>query len=652
VAGTVVAPRLSRGLEVLGDLLDWAVLGGTLALLGWTAQQGLTFIPSAGYRAHLVPLLRFEQAAVGLGALATVRRLLGGRALPAGPLSVLAAACVVAALSLVHTTDLYATREMVYLVLALSVLALAVLGALNDALKTRVSLAGLAALAVGEAGVALGQYAAGLRTPSYWLGAAFAAVIRTRVYGTLSSPNVLAGFLLLGTAASAILGMTHRGVPRLVSFGAVVVQVWALALTYSRGGYAGLATFLLVAAAVLWPERRRAWPVLAVAVLVAGAAVARLPAVGLRASSLGPAQEDTVASRLFIWQTALRVWRAHRIWGTGLGTFNAAYAPARPAGVHATYAMLAVPGSAHNDYLQLLAETGLVGAALLGAVLVGTGARAAARYTRAPPEARIWIGTGGAALLGLGVMSLVDENLYVVANLAFLLVAASTAAAHVSLPERSPLRAWQRLLILPLVPLLVWLPPVLPVPVLAHALHDRATREVKEGRYVQAVRTFEEALRADPLDPVVPAYFGDLLADLFIRRLDNPMGPWPTMPARAAELYRLAMRLDPYNAYPHAELGRLLLRLEHRPREAVASLWEAVRLDPYTPRYRLWLGEALAETGDTRGAVAQLEEAVRLFPLELVVIEHHEGQSPRYRAEQGLLARAQAELAGLRGASR
>lgn len=652
MAGTVIGPRLSRDLEVLGDLLDWAVVGGALGLLGWTAEQGLTFIPSAGYRAHLVPLLRFEQAAMGLGALATVRRLLGGRALPAGPLWVLAAACGVAVLSLVHTTVLYATRETVYLLLALCVLALAILGALNDTLKTTVSLAGLAALAAGEAGVALWQYAEGLRTPSYWLGAAFADLIRTRVYGTLSNPNVLAGFLLLGTSLAAILGMTHRGVLRLLALCAVVAQVWALALTYSRGGYAGLATFLAVSAAVLWPERRRAWPVLAMAVLVAGAAVARLPAVGLRASSLGPGQEDTVASRLFIWRATLRVWSSHRMWGTGLGTFNAAYSPARPAGVHATYAMLAVPGSAHNDYLQLLAETGLAGVALLGAVLVGVGARAAVRYTRDPPEARIWSGTWGAAVMGLGAMSLVDENLFVVANLALLLAAASTVAAHVSLPERSSLRAWQRLLILPLVPLLVGLPPVLPIPVVAQTLHERATREVKEGHYVRAVGTFQEALRTDPLDPVTPAYFGDLLADLFIRRLDNPMGPWPTMPARATELYRLAMRLDPYNAYPHAELGRLLLRLEHRPGEAVAALRDAVRLDPYTPRYRLWLGEALAETGDTRGAADELEEAVRLFPLELVVIEHHEGRSARYRAEQGLLARAREDLARLRGLSR
>lgn len=244
-------------------------------------------------------------------------------------------------------------------------------------------------------------------------------------------------------------------------------------------------------------------------------------------------------------------------------------------------------------------------------------------------------------------MSVVDENLYVVSTLVLLVVVASATACRVSPPECRPARPAARLFFLPLLPVIVLLPPVLAAPVRAFVLHDRATREVREGRYLPAVATFQAALRADPLNGVVPAYFGDLLADLYIRRLDTPLGPWPTLRDRAAQLYLLAIHRLPHNPYPYAELGRLL-RMERRPREAAAALEEAVRLDPYTPRYRLWLAEALEEAGDRLAAAAQLDEAIRLFPVELVVIDHHEGHSPRYLAEAGLLARARSDLARLR----
>jgi len=59
-----------------------------------------------------------------------------------------------------------------------------------------------------------------------------------------------------------------------------------------------------------------------------------------------------------------------------------------------------------------------------------------------------------------------------------------------------------------------------------------------------------------------------------------------------------------------------------------------VRLDPYSPRYRLWLGASLLSAGDRPQAARQLGEAIRLYPLEILVIERHEGHGARARADE------------------
>jgi len=630
-------PRLHAA---LGEVLDWAILAATVALLGWAVFGGLTFMPSAGFLEHRVPLLAFERAALAIGGVSVFRRLLGGRALPGAPLWGLAAAATLGILSLAHTTFLYGSREEIFFHTSLLVLVLAALMALNDRVKTHVFLGGLVAIALGEAVIGLGQYVSGVPTPAYWLSRSFAELIRTRAYGTLASPNLLAAFLVLGIAGTAVLTVSLPWAWRPLPAAALAAEVLGLIVTYSRGGYVGLGVFIVVAAVLFWPVRRRAWPVLLLIVLVAGLAVVRLPSVGARAQSIAPDQEDTGTSRLYIWHTALAMWRAHPTWGTGLGTFNAVYSAYRVPDVLETYAMINVPGSAHDDYLQVLVTTGKVGSGLLALVVLWGIWRGTRRYVRGGVQERAWLAGWAAGMAGLATVSIVDESLFVVTNLALLLLLAAVVAAHTSLVDRPAVRLWQRLFVLPLIAVVLCLPPLLAPPVEATSLHDEAVQQVKTGEFIEAVRTFETAMAADPLDGVTPAYFGDLLADLYVRRLDNPMGPWGTMRDRATELYLYASRLSPWDAYPRAELGRLEHAEKHEA-AAAAALEDAVRLDPYTARYRLWLAEADLAAGDRDRATAQLGEAVRLYDVELLTIEHHDGRGARYDASAAQLAEAE-----------
>ena len=178
-------------------------------------------------------------------------------------------------------------------------------------------------------------------------------------------------------------------------------------------------------------------------------------------------------------------------------------------------------------------------------------------------------------------------------------------------------------------------------------LHAEASEQVAGLQFTEAVKTFRAALPLDPLNSVIPAYVGDLAADLYRRRLNTDLGPWASMRDVAAAYYKQAIADNAWDAYPRAELGRLL-RDEHRYPEAVAAFRDAVRLDPYAPRYRLWLGDALRLTGDKSGARTAYEEAARLYPVELVLIEHHEGQGDRYAVSQAQLGEVERALRDLK----
>jgi tetratricopeptide (TPR) repeat protein len=217
-------------------------------------------------------------------------------------------------------------------------------------------------------------------------------------------------------------------------------------------------------------------------------------------------------------------------------------------------------------------------------------------------------------------------------------VLTAAVAAHLS-RDRPPLRWQKRWLAVPALALVVGLPPLLPAPTQASAYQQEAMRAVKGGRYADAVEGLQRAAAADPLNGTVLVYLGDLLADLYLRHIDSSAGPWRTAREQAADRYSRAARLSPWDGYPRAGLGRLR-RAERRFPEAVAAFQQAIVLDSYSPRYRLWLGEALLEMGDRRGAAARLEEAVKLFPIEMLVIDRHEGHSAAYTQDTADLAEA------------
>ena len=185
------------------------------------------------------------------------------------------------------------------------------------------------------------------------LGFVFPAVAQWRTTGAMTGLSV------------ALLLATRRPPLRAVLLGLVGLDVVAVILTFSRGGFLTLATVLLV---YLWkirrrPERRWAWAALLV-VLVA--CVPLLPSryvdrvstiTGLKSDTTGSAQlrwDDTVAAARFVL--------ANPVVGAGVGMNVLALIQER--GDNRWTAV-------HNVYLEYAVELGLPGLVLFLLLLGG-----------------------------------------------------------------------------------------------------------------------------------------------------------------------------------------------------------------------------------------------------------------------------------------
>jgi O-antigen ligase len=262
-----------------------------------------------------------------------------------------------------------------------------------------------------------------------------------RAHGTFEQPNPYGGYL--GLTLPLAVGLVAAGVLRVAgrvkawwwlwAAGCGSVMLIALVMTWSRGAWLGFAAAMAMMAVAVMARSaklvRHGSPqaVLLVAVfvilvgylLLAGGLARVPPAITQRFSDFVPylgvldveGREVTdanfaVLERVAHWQAAWRMWTDHPWLGVGIGNYEAIYPQ---------YALPLWPvalGHAHNYYLNIAAETGVVG---LAAYLVLWGA-ALVSVWRATQRASGW--RWGAALGVLGVLVHLSthnffDNLYV-----------------------------------------------------------------------------------------------------------------------------------------------------------------------------------------------------------------------------------------------
>jgi O-antigen ligase len=196
-----------------------------------------------------------------------------------------------------------------------------------------------------------------------------AAEDRQRFGSLLDDPNyVAAGFVAAIVIATGLLRPRHLPA-NLVLVVAMGVLTISLAATESRGAL--VATGIAVVGALLFYRGRRP-QVLAMLMTLA--------AVSAVWFSLNPHAWDRISAfdssgtgRTALWTVAWRITEDHPVTGVGLDNFveEAPKYTLQPGKLELVHNIAEKPHVAHNVYLQFLAETGFVGAALFILLLLG-----------------------------------------------------------------------------------------------------------------------------------------------------------------------------------------------------------------------------------------------------------------------------------------
>jgi putative inorganic carbon (hco3(-)) transporter len=212
---------------------------------------------------------------------------------------------------------------------------------------------------------------------------------------------------------------------------AMGLMVAALMVGLSRSGIIGV----VAAATTLWSLSEARLHRRGRARLLAGiGAVALVGLFYANASAVATRIVDTVnhgmGGRLEIWRTTIPMIRDFWLTGVGAGGYERAMIAYQPA-PHETYF-----NHAHNEYLQMLAEGGLI-VAIPAAIAAAAGIAAIRRRLEADRTVTYWVRVGAVSgMVGAAVQSLWETGLRRPANTLLFAVLAAFALQLSSQPSR------------------------------------------------------------------------------------------------------------------------------------------------------------------------------------------------------------------------
>ena len=244
------------------------------------------------------------------------------------------------------------------------------------------------------------------------------------IYGSYVNHNHYAGLMEMLVPFPLVVSMGHQfrgGKRALIAFSAILMSS-TIFLSSSRGGMLAFVVEIVLFAALTLVQRRN--PRVALGLIAACVLVLAFLIFLGKGQVLGRLGDLGPGIRLNITKDCLRMFSHRPLWGWGLGTFPTVYPSYR-----SFYTNLFV-NEAHNDYAQLLVETGMLGFGLMLWFLVRL-------YQHGLPTSRRWEfkwdgAVSLAALLGCtGILfhSFVDFNLQIPANAALFYVLCGLAAS-------------------------------------------------------------------------------------------------------------------------------------------------------------------------------------------------------------------------------
>ncbi len=443
-----------------------------------------------------------------------------------------------------------------------------------------------------------------------------------RASGTFYSPNNFACFLemLLPLALAYLLAGRIRPLTRILLGYAALAMGAGMAMTFSRGGWlaatAGIITMLVI---LMCSRQHRLRAFLLLFALVAGGTVFISTYLSHTISyikRIEAPRRDKVGDleyRVEMWQAAEKMWQDHFWFGVGPAHYDYRFRQYRPESVQEQ------PDRAHNDYLNLLADWGVVGGLIVASGMLIFVAGLAKTWKAVLPDPddfgrgmsnRFAFFAGAtAALLALALHSIVDFNLHIPADalLGISLLALLTAQWQTTTGrfkfDAAPAGK------------------ILAVAILAGGISYLSLQGYRRGEeYYWVERADNPNLplleRVDLLKKafaIEPQNFDTTHAIAELYRIQSFQGDpgYETFAQTAMEWYRRGMKLNPYDGYNYMGYGLCQDWLGQYD-DAETYLQQAEALDPNSYFTIANIGWHYIQAGDYAAARVWLQRSLRL----------------------------------------
>jgi len=438
--------------------------------------------------------------------------------------------------------------------------------------------------------------------------------------GTFINPNHLAGFveMILPLALACALMGRFKHTTKIIIGYAVLVLLFGIAVTLSRGGWIATILMLLVFfTALLFQRNYRVHSLVALSVLLVfgGFIAAKTSQIQTRFKRFATADKID-NDRFLYWDAAKQIWHEDIWLGAGPGHYDFRFRQYRPEKLQD------IPQYVHNDYLNTLADWGLAGLGIITVfvALFYAGIFKTWRFLRrnssdsngGKKSNRTAVVFGGAlGVLAILFHSVLDFNMQIPANAILVITLIALVTAYLRFATESfgfKLNVVGKIF-LTLIGMagLIYLGQQTARLTREQIWLQRADQE--ETSVQRQTKLFEKAFAIEPKNFETAYRIGE---NFRAQSWDGSSG-YEAFAQEAIQWFQRSIALNPYNSYSQLSCGMCLDWLG-KTNEAARYFERAQQLDPNGYFNVERQGWHLFQLGDYAGAKKYFERAERLQP--------------------------------------
>lgn len=338
---------------------------------------------------------------------------------------------------------------------------------------------------------------------------------------------------------------------------------------------------------------------------------------------------DSGRIRTFVWRGAFDIFKSHILFGTGPETFAYAYYKVKPQEHNLTTEWDYLYNKAHNEFLNYLATTGILGFGSYMAIIILFYIFAFKNLLKGSQRySYISVGFIG-AFTGTHISNFFGFSV-VIGNLFFFFIPLLFFAYQDMLPnkkwvwrisktESNSVSSQQKFAIIIFALLTIYLEYFLLRSWIADTKYAMGYNLNRAGDYTGAFPYLQQAVETRPGEPVFKDEYAINLATLsLLYATQNQLPQAQQLAATAKTLSDELVMKYPNNVVFHKSRTRVLYsisEIDHSYLDAaIGSLQKGIELAPTDAKNVLNLALFLAQKGDMQGALQQLDKAKKLRP--------------------------------------